>query len=124
MILNERERKAAYELYAGLAAVLQTHQIIMEEAKCEYGIPSAVEKALMALQEDVIHYEALITGELPVQAQDWQTILEGSFLVDLRISRGWTQADLANSLQISVQQLQTWERTGFSRFQEKTSWAR
>lgn len=73
---------------------------------------AAVRSQMESLSEELVAYETLRTGNVKTLFSD-SVLGFADLLVQARVARGWTQAQLAEALGIAVQQVQRYESTGY-----------
>lgn len=73
---------------------------------------AAVRSQMESLSEELVAYETLRTGNVKTLFSD-SVLGFADLLVQARVARGWTQAQLAEALGVAVQQVQRYESTGY-----------
>lgn len=113
MIRNEIERRRFEEEIEGLR-----HELEGLPADQQDEIASSVENGLRMrisdLEERIAEYDHLKEGHVPVFEGESLDDL-GEVIIKARISRGWSQADLARALGMEPQQVQRYERNDWQK---------
>lgn len=116
MIRNDRELHHAEGQLKELAANLEElSRIPSDERRGEMpAVADAIRMQIEDLSNEIAEYEDLKAGRLlAFQSEDLDSL--GELLVKARIARGLTQAELAEELDMTQQQIQRYERDGYQK---------
>mgnify|MGYP000196788429 CR=1 FL=1 len=118
MIFNERQyitTKARIKEFIEAISTLKNNECIPDiNQKLRRKVHlDAINSQLEELQEEIIEYEALKTGNIKSVTinsfEEWPEVL-----IKARIARGWSQEQFANILEVHPQQIQRDESTRYA----------
>jgi HTH-type transcriptional regulator/antitoxin HigA len=108
MIRNEVERRNAEKDLAYLRAELEK-RLSDDHDEGTREVAEALRIKASDVEANIREYDDLKAGRVSVvEAEDLDGL--GELLVKARISKGWSQADLAKALEMEPQQVQRYER--------------
>lgn len=115
MITNEfqyRNTKSILTGFQGTLDELEETADLASNSKLRAIEIAAVRSQMQSLQDEVDDYDNLRTGNVRTLFSN-SVLGFADLLVRARVARGWTQAQLAESLGVAVQQVQRYESTGY-----------
>lgn len=115
MITNElqyRNTKAALAEFEAALEALEKREVDRDRPRIHATQVAAVRSQAESLLLELADYELLRSGG--VRTFTASSLLGlAELLIKARVARGWTQLQLAESLEIAVQQIQRYEATGY-----------
>lgn len=113
MIHNERERLAAKDQLEYLRSELEKRSD-SEHTEVTHGVISALRAQIALIEDQLAEYEYLKEGLTKVfKAESLDEL--GDLVTKARIARGWSQAKLAQILDMEPQQIQRYERNDWQK---------
>ncbi len=116
MITNEvqyRATKAHHAKFQEAIANIEREPVVSNESKRQMLELAALRSQASDLEAEITEYELLRSGS--VTTFEAMSLAElANALVKARISKGWTQRQLAEALGVAEQQVQRYEATGYS----------
>jgi ribosome-binding protein aMBF1 (putative translation factor) len=113
MIQNEREYKISKaEAEKFKQAILQLEQQSTEDWKIKLQ-RNAMQSSLEELEQDILEYSQLKNSPVPITLTLSSLEQIPNTLIQARIAKGWTQAELANRMGVKPQQVQNDEITQY-----------
>ena len=113
MIRNEIERRNAEKELNYLRTELKK-QVDADNDSVAYEVAEALRLKYSDIETEIREYDDLKAGLVSVVKADSLDEL-GALLVKARIARGWSQADLAEELDMEPQQVQRYERSDWQK---------
>lgn len=113
MIRNDTERRNAEKQLDYLRAELEAREGENRDAATR-DVAEALRMQITDIEKEVIEYDDLRNGRLAALEAETLDGL-GDLLVKSRIARGWTQAALAEALDMEPQQVQRYERNDWQK---------
>lgn len=113
MIRNDIERRRYEEEVEGLRRELEGTPADQRD-EIARNVENGLRMRISDLEERIAEYDRLKEGQVPVFEGESLDDL-GEVIIKARISRGWSQADLARALGMEPQQVQRYERNDWQK---------
>lgn len=114
IIRNESERRRAEEQIEYLRSELEKMPTGEQQDEVSRSVMSGLRMQISDIENKLTEYERLKKGlPSPLTADSFDDI--GELIIKARIARGWSQADLAEALDMKQQQVQRYERNDWQK---------
>jgi transcriptional regulator with XRE-family HTH domain len=113
-IRSESERRRAEEQVEYLQSELEKIPASEQEDEVTAGVMNGLHMHISDIENELAEYDRLKKGLEPVLTADSFDDI-GELVINARIARGWSQADLAEALDMQQQQVQRYERNNWEK---------
>lgn len=116
MLRNELEYRNSKRQIEELRSELDKRRLIVERdvSQSTNAVSDALKMKIGDIESEIEEYEALREGRIPALNIDSFDDI-GKLVTKARIARGWSQADLAEALDMEPQQVQRYERNDWQK---------